>query len=166
MPLDNSPEPPRPPQTSRRIKLYRYQWVGVAALAALPVLAVAGLFGESSRVGEVHGGTIEAAARSPALMRYNQLDKIEVRVRNVSSAGLDTVRVTLDTGFASRFSSVRAIPELERPYELALTNVPPNGTGIAVFEMRAEHRGRHRGTLAITAGRETLRVPLNVLVYP
>ena len=44
------PEPPPPPETPRRVKLYVYQWIGLAFLVSLPVLAWAGVFGERWRV--------------------------------------------------------------------------------------------------------------------
>lgn len=168
MPRDQDilPEPPQPPELTPRIRLYRYQWVGVAMLAALPVLALAGVFGQSSRESEVRGRNIEVAVRAPARLRYNQLDRIEVRVRNTSTLPLDTVRVALDSGFAAGFSAIRGLPELDRPFELSLAGVPENGTALAVIEFRAEGRGRHTGTLTVAAGADTLRVPLRVLVYP
>ena len=99
-------------------------------------------------------------------MRDTQLDRIEVRLRNLSAADLDTVRIALNTGFASRFAEVRGIPDLDRPFELALGGIPANGTATAFIELRAERGGRHSGGLTIAAGADTLRVPLRVLVYP
>lgn len=166
MPPARSPEPPPAPEILRRIRLYRYQWIGLAALAAFPILAVFGVFGGSPATSELRGRGIEVVVRAPTRMRDTQLERIEVRLRNLSATDLDTVRIALDTGFASRFSDVRGIPDFDRPFELTPGGVPANGTAIAFIELRAERRGRQSGTLTITAGADTLRVPLRVLVYP
>lgn len=166
MPPARPPEPPPAPEISRRIRLYRYQWIGSAVLGALPVLAVFGVFGGSPSRSELRGRGIEATVEAPSRLRDTQLERIEVRIRNLSAADLDTVRIALDTGFASRFSEVRGIPEFERPFELAVARVPAGGTGTALIELRAERRGRHTGNLTVAAGADTLRIPLRVLVYP
>lgn len=166
LPPARPPEPPPAPEISRRIRLYRYQWIGLAALTAVPVLAVLGVFGGSPARSEMRGRGIEASVEAPSRLRDTQLERIEVRVRNLSAANLDTVRIALDTGFASRFSEMRGIPEFERPFELALAGVPAGGTGTALIEFRAERRGRHTGNLTVAAGADTLRIPLRVIVYP
>ena len=125
-----------------------------------------GVFGGSPRTTELRGLGILATVQAPPRMRDTQLDRIEVRVRNLSATDLGTVRIALDTGFARRFSEVRGIPDLDRPFELAVAGPPANGTASAVIELRAERRGRHTGSLTIAAGADTLRVPLRVLVYP
>jgi hypothetical protein len=166
MPPKPLPEPPPPPDAPRHIKLYRYQWIGVAALSALPLLAIAGLFGETRSVSEARGGSIEAVMRFSTRVRNNQIHRIEVRVRNLSGANLDTVHVSLDSAFAGRFAEIRAIPELERPFDIALSDVPANGVSSAVIELRGKHSGRSFGTLTVAAAADTLRMPLEVLVYP
>ncbi|HEX6249989.1 MAG TPA: hypothetical protein VFZ56_00990, partial [Gemmatimonadaceae bacterium] len=107
-----------------------------------------------------------AAVEAPSRLRDTQLERIAVHVRNVSATDLDTLRISLDTAFASRFSEVRGIPEFERPFELAVAGVPAGGTASALIELRAERRGRHAGTLTVAAGADTLRVPLRMTVYP
>lgn len=166
LPPTRPPEPPPAPEIPRRIRLHPYQWIGLVVLGTLPVLAIFGVFGGSPSVSEVRGRGIEATVEAPSRLRDTQLERIEVRVRNLSAASLDTVRIALDTGFASHFSEVHGIPGFERPFELAVAGVPAGGTGTALIELRAERRGRHTGNLTVAAGGDTLRIPLRVTVYP
>lgn len=162
---DELPEPPQPPENPRRIKLYPYQWIGLAALAVLPVLAWAGVFGESGRVERARAGSLDVVVSYPSRFRYKQLNQIEVQVRNASTAALDSVRVALDTAFGARFSTVTSLPPLDAAFELTIPGIPPGQTRLAVIEIQAERYGRHTGTLTIAAG-DTVRVPLAVFIFP
>ena len=42
-------EPPEPPKLPRHVRHYPHQWVGIVVLAAMPVLALAGVFGPDIR---------------------------------------------------------------------------------------------------------------------
>lgn len=165
MPVEQLPDPPAPPDAPRRLRLYRYQWVGVAFLLVLPALAVAGVFGESFRTATASGPGARLEVTYPHRFRYKQLNSIEARVRNTSGARVDTLRLVLDSAFASRFSTVRAIPAFERPWEVALTDVAPGETRLVVVEIQGEHYGRHEGSFRL-AGTDTVGVPLSVRIFP
>ncbi len=165
MPVEELPDPPAPPSLPRRIRLYRYQWVGLGLIVALPVLALAGVFGESWRSEEARGADVEAAVTWPERFRYKQVNSIEVRVRNTSSRVLDTMTVALDTALAGRFSTVRAIPSFTRPYETDLTDLRPGETSLVLVEIQAERYGRHEGTLSVIH-RDTVRIPISIRIFP
>lgn len=166
MPLDDLPEPPPPPETRRRIRLYVYQWIGLLLLLLLPVLASAGVFGESWRVERASVGALSVVVSYPSRFRYKQLNQIEVQVRNTSGTALDSVKVSLDTSFATRFSTVASVPPLERAFELSIAAIPPSASRLAIIEIQAERYGRHSGTLTIASAPDTVRVPLAVLIFP
>lgn len=165
MPLHSLPDPPDPPQAPRRFRLYPYQWVGLALLAMLPLLALAGVFGETWAETSVSSSDLAVTVRYPSSYRYKQLNSIEVRVRNTSPAVLDTARVAVDTAFANGFSSVRAIPALIRAYETEVLNLRPNESRLVVIELQGERYGRHAGLLRVIAS-DTLQVPLSITIFP
>lgn len=167
MAITNLPDAPPAPHAPRRVRLHPFQWVGLALLLAMPVLALAGVFGESWRVEHVRGANIAVQMRYPSRFRYKQLNQIEVQLRNHSASALDTVRVSLDTAFLTRFSTVRALPAFERPFELALSRVEPGASALVIVEIQAERYGTATGTLTVTSGGgDTVRVPLHVRVFP
>jgi hypothetical protein len=165
MTLDDLPEPPQPPDAPRRFRLYRYQWAGLAILSTLPILAIAGTFGETWSEATLSSSRLEVTVRVPTRYRYKQLNQIEVQVRNRTDVALDTVRVALDTAFTARFSTVRSIPAFARPFEAELVRLEPGETRLVLMELQAERYGRHRGTLTVAAT-DTLRMPLSVTIFP
>jgi hypothetical protein len=162
---DQLPEPPPPPYVRRQARLYPYQWIGHAILAILPVVAAVGLFGESFTTTRASAGSLEVAVSYPDRLRYWQVNQIEVHVRNVSAAPLDSVRVSIDSAFALRFANLMAQPNFDESFEVAIPQVPPNRTRTVLIEMRADRYGRHSGTLTIAAA-DTVRVPLSIMIFP
>ena len=159
------PEPPPPPEITRRIKLYPYQWIGLGVLALLPVLAWAGVLGESWRVERGRIGALDVVVSYPSRFRYKQLNQIEVQVRNASAAALDSVRVALDTAFGARFSTVQSLPPLDDAFSLTISTIPAQQTRLAVIEIQGERYGRHQGTLTIAAS-DTVRISLSITIFP
>ena len=161
----NPPEPPPPPHVARQAKLYPYQWIGLAILAVLPIVAAVGLFGESFTTTRASAGALEVAVTYPDRLRYWQVNQIEVHVRNVSAAPLDSVHVSLDSAFALRFANLTSLPTFDESFRIAIPQLPPGRTRTVLIEMRADRYGRHSGTLTISAI-DTLRVPLSVMIFP
>ncbi|MGH7480624.1 MAG: hypothetical protein ACRELV_00585 [Longimicrobiales bacterium] len=165
MPEHELPEPPPPPDVERRLRLHRHQWIGVPLLALLPILAVAGVFGESWRVEQRANEQLELTLRYPTRYRYKQLNSIELWIRNRSPATIDTVSVAVDTAFGNRFSTVRSIPGFDSPYELSLTRLEPGESRMVVIEIQGEHYGRHSGRLEVHAA-DTLGVTMTTFIFP
>jgi len=129
---------PRAPAMRRRIALTRKQWIGLPVLAVVPVLALAGVFGERSTTTAARSTTIQIFVRYPERFRYRQVQSLEVSVRNVSTSPLDTVRVALDTSYVTRFAAVRIEPAPRTAFVVALTNLKPGGD--ATGRCRADGR--------------------------
>lgn len=165
MPVDPQPEPPPPPRTPRRVRLYAFQWFGIALLAVMPLLAALGQLGETWDEATMSGEVLAVSVRWPTRFRYKQLNSITVQVQNVGAATRDTVTVSLDTALANRFSTVRAIPAFARAYEAELTDLRPGESRLVVMELQAEEYGRHAGALTIASG-ESLRMPLSIRIFP
>jgi hypothetical protein len=165
MTTQDLPEPPPPPDTQRRAKLYPYQWVGLAFLTILPLLAWVGLLGESWAKVSAAGATLEVVVSYPNRLRYWQVNQVELQIRNTSATPLDSVRVALDSAFAFRFANLTSVPPFEKAFTLAIERIPPNESRPVVIELRADRFGRHSGTVTI-AGADTVRVPLSIMVYP
>lgn len=164
--VDSLPDPPGPPEIRRKLSLYRFQLIGLPFLVAIPVLALFGVFGE--RWSTVHdaNGALETSVHYPTAFRYKMIDAIDLHVRNRGAAPIDTITVSLDTAYAGRFSTVTAVPPFTGPFEIDLPNVAPRESRRVRIEIQAEQYWSHSGELTITAGADTIRVPLTTLVYP
>lgn len=164
--IDNLPDPPAPPETRRRISLYRFQVLGLPLLLAIPVLALFGVFGERWSVAHAGSRALDVSVRYPAVFRYKMIDAIELHVHNRGSTTIDTLTVTLDSAYAGRFSTVTAVPPFIGPFELQLTDVAAQQSRRVRIELQAERYWSHSGRLTIAAGADTLRLPLATMVLP
>lgn len=165
MGVEELPDPPPAPSIRRRVRLYSYQYVGLALLAAIPALAIAGAFGESDAFAEERTSELQVSLRYPVRYRFEQVSRIELRVLNTSGHLLDTVRVSLDSAYANRFSMVRSIPELSEPYAVELRSLEPGRQRIVVIELKADRYGHHRGELRVGAS-DTARFRLGTFIFP
>ncbi len=159
------PEPPSLPDPPRHVRLYRHQWIGLPLLALIPVLALAGVFGETSAHVQRRSDSLDVAVQYTDRYRYRQSNSLRIEVHNTGPATLDTITLTLDTTFANRFSSVSGIPEFRRAYEVELTDVRPGERALAVIELKGDRFGRHEGMLHVRA-RESIDIPLSILILP
>ena len=167
MSSEENKSPPEGPDVERRVRLLKFQWIGIPILLLLPiVLAATGLLGERWATRTATAGPLDVSVQWPTSIRYKQLNDIQIHVRNRSAVTLDTIDIEVDTSYASRFSTVQAIPSFERAYALALTDVRSGSSALGIIELQAERYGRHTGMVTISAGRDTIRIPLHTTIFP
>lgn len=157
---------PRAPIGAPRWVLTRKQWVGLPVLALITVLAMVGTFGERT-------ATVTAATRSlgvtvsyPERIRYRQTERLQVAVTNRGSATLDSVVVSLDTAYLSRFTDVRIEPEPVVAYDVRLAHLVPGETRLVVAEVTGDRYWRHPATVGVAMGDERAAVRFSSLVFP
>jgi hypothetical protein len=139
--------PPTAPSIERRLSLTRKQWFGLPLLAAVPLLTLFGLFGERRSVVRTASLTLELTVTYPERFRYRQVQLLEVTVRNRSAQVLDTVHLSLDTAYITRFASVRIEPPPQIAFVVDLTNVRPNESRLVTAELGGDRYGRHPGRI-------------------
>jgi hypothetical protein len=160
------PQLPEPPPLKRRIRLHTFQWILVPIAFLGPViLAVSGALGETRASVSAENSSFSVAVQYPARLRFRQPSAIEITLESRATGGLDTLTISLDTVYASQFSDVRGIPQLERPYSLKLAAARPGERLHALIEFYAESAGVHTGNLVVTA-QDTVRVRLRTIVFP
>lgn len=164
--VDDLPDPPDPPEIPRRLSLYRFQMFGLPFLVAIPLLALFGVFGERRSGLEGERGALEVSGQYPTAFRYKMLESIDLHVRNRGAAPIDTITVALDSAYASRFSTITAVPGFTGPFEIDLPAVAPGDSRFVRIEIQAERYWSHKGSLTISAGADTIRLPLSTFVYP
>lgn len=166
MSADHFPKPPAPPELPRKVRPHMWQVGGVALLLIIPVLAVAGVFGERWAGEQVSTAALSISVRYPSVLRYKTTGSLLARVSNASSASLDTVRLALDAGYATAFSQVQATPGFTDAFATELIQLRPGETRVVTVELQAEKYWRHSGELRVWAGVDTARVTLRTFIYP
>ena len=160
------PSPPPPPSIHPKIHLSLKQWIGFPILLAVPILALLGLFGETRAQAHSTNGSIDLQVSYPARFRYRQVQSVRVSVRNLSPIVADTMMVSFDTGYVSRFSSVRFDPATNSAYTVDLVDVKPSESRLISVELWGQDYGSHRGTVVARHGSDSAIVHLRTFVFP
>jgi hypothetical protein len=159
-------DPPQPPDTARRISLYRYQWVGMPLLALLPALAAAGLLGESSSTQHARSQSLDVTIDYPSRLRYNLTQRIAVRVENRGTLAIDTVHLVFDVPYMDAFANVNAVPSFTEAYEIPIVAVAPGEIRVAHIDVTGQKYWRQSGSLQVNAGSDRMRIPLSTVIFP
>ena len=161
-----NPSPPRAPSIEPKIELTRKQRIGIPILLDVPILALFGLFGETQGHAHTTSGSIDLEVSYPARFRYRQVQSLDVSVRNLSTSVADTIKVSFDTAYISRFSSVRFDPAARSAYTVDLTDVKPSESRLVSVELWGQDYGSHRGTVVARHGTDSPIVHLSTFVFP
>ena len=140
--------------------------MGIPLLAVIPLLTLLGVFGEGRATTRVVSPTVEMRVVYPSRLRYRQIGLLEVAVRNVSGHALDTIALSLDTAYVTRFSSVRIEPAPRLAYTVALTAVKPQETRLVAAELWGQDYGSHAGHVVATTSGDSVSSPIHTFVFP
>jgi hypothetical protein len=155
------------PPVERRFALDRFQVPGLILLALIPLLAIAGAFGESHAEVDVRTGNLAVHVHHPSRLRFEQISTMDVLVTNAGAARIDTLVVSIDTAYLSRFSGVTLTPSATAPFEVELTDVAPGESRQVHVEMDAMRPGRHRGAVRVRAGGvDVATLDIATIVFP
>jgi hypothetical protein len=158
--------PPAPPEISRRIILTTKQKIGLPLIAAIPILALFGVFGEKQDYVSARSGALAIAVEYPSRFRYRQTAPVVVHLQNVGSGVLDSVRLSFDTAYISRFSGVRFEPDVGSAYVVTLSNLLPGERRLVAASLEGDRFGKHRATLSVRSPRDSLSLSWSTFVFP
>jgi hypothetical protein len=160
-------DPPPPPDYRRRVRLYPSQWIGVPLLLLVPVLALAGVFGETRTTRELRDDVLHYSVEYPTRLRAGQTTLLRIRIVSIAATAPDSVTVTLDAAFMERFDEVRIMPEPARPWAVVVTGMAPGDSAEVQVELAGRALGRSRGgvTLEHTGGAPR-DVAITTIVFP
>jgi hypothetical protein len=165
------PDPPEAPDIERRLEFDTLQRIGIPILLLVPLLALLGVFGDSSgsRVAE----TPEAALHVtyPSRMRHGLASSLRVDVRNRSPRPLSNVTVAISRDYLEPFRDLSFMPELtavhETAYLLEIGDVPPGEERLVLVELRGWEHGRYPATVTVTIdGVENVQTTFTTIVFP
>lgn len=159
--------PPEAPEIESRLRFGRLQLTGLILLALFPVVALAGVFGESRAVAEGRTTDLDIRMRYTDRYRYKQINAFEIFIANRSDAIIDTVTVSFDTAYVSRFSNPTFVPSATDAFTIPLTAVRPGETRLVTAQLQAERYWMHEGDVRITSGgADTAAIRVRTLVFP
>jgi hypothetical protein len=165
-PDPNATTPPEPPVVAPRLVFTRKQYFGLPLLALIPVLTLLGVFGEKRESSRAISRSLEMRIAYPSRLRYRQIESLDIALTNVSGRMLDTVTVSLDTAYITRFSSVRIDPQPKTPFVIAMADLRPQETRLVHAELWGERYGSHRAEIIGAASADTVRQQIHTFVFP
>jgi hypothetical protein len=146
--------------------LTRKQWIGLPILAIITLLAVFGTFGERIVTVTTATHSLGVTVSYPERFRYGQTERLQIAVTNRSARTLDSVVVSLDTAYLSRFVDVRVKPEPSAAHDVLLERVLPGETRRVDLEVTGDRYWRHSASLGVAIGDERATVHFSSLVFP
>ena len=151
----NPPDPPSAPEIQRRVSFNGAQLAGLVFIAAVPVLAVTGLFGISRRTVTGTSEQVTVTVDYPVTQRFKVRQPFVIDVANTGTAPLASVEVRLDTAYVSAFSDVAFTPGPdvidEGDLVFTLQALEPGTTRRIKAEMQAQIAWQHGGQLSWTS---------------
>jgi hypothetical protein len=136
-------------------------------MALVPLLALAGVFGERGEHRQALGGALLVSARVPTRLRYRQRMTLEMTVTNRGAAAVHDVRVRIDSSYLARFSNVALSPNPLPDGAVQFGTLAPQESVRLTVTLEGERAGTHRGAaIATNAEGDTARVALASTVFP
>lgn len=165
--LQTSLRPPAPPAVPQKLRLSRAQWIGLPLIVVIPVLALAGVFGETVAERADRHGPLVARASVPVRIRYRQRMTLELNVENRGNQALTDVQVRIDSSYLDRFSGVSLSPAASPDGAIRLGPVRAREAIRVAVTLEGDRFGVTEATAHVTdAQGDTVRLPLATLVFP
>lgn len=164
-------KPPQPPEIRRRLQFSRLQKVAFPLIFLVPILALAGVFGDSFDAVNAANSQLMVDIEYPTRFRYKMMNPIHASIHNTSGQHLPSVIVNFDRDYIDGFSNVTFTPEVkfitDEAYVLELTELPPGEIRVVLVEIEADKYGRHHGTItAVPGAGESVSVSFDTFVFP
>lgn len=154
------------PNLPTHTRLWPHQWLGLAFLFLIPLLAIAGIFGETQLARVQAGPGTEAWVSAPSRFRLGQSAPLLLEVKNTSAQPLPQLSVEI-SGYLDGFADKKFSPGFAAPYHVSLGSLGPGETARLAGEITAEKYGRQTGEIIVRSeGRELQRLPLSTFVFP
>jgi hypothetical protein len=145
--------------------MYPGQAIGLILIAALPIMALAGAFDPDRTTLEGRSASINATLEYPERVPFSSLAHMRLKVTNLSNRLLDTVLVEFDTAYLARFTQINILPQPQRVFAVALTDLKPQEKREVLVEMDGDEVGNAAGLVHIKSGIESLQLKLSTTIY-
>lgn len=159
--------PPQAPGLRRKLRFGRLQAVGIVAMFSIPLLALAGVFGESWETTRAQSPDLSIHVEYPERFRYKQINKLVVSIENRGAETMDSVMVAFDPAYVLAFSGPLFIPSASQAFRVPLTQLEPGDTELILLKIQGEKYGRHSGDIRVWNTRgDSLAVTVSTFIFP
>lgn len=159
-------EPPLPPHIPPKVRLHRSEKLGLPFLFILPALAVIGVFGPKIEVTEGRSGAVEWSAEYPSRLRYQDTERLVVRVQNRSQSPLPELKLAFDPTYIHAFTAVAFEPTPDTPYVVNIRNLEPGQSRLVSVQLTAKEYGPRQGWVSLSAEGIRAHAELSTFIFP
>ncbi len=136
-------------------------------MALIPLLALAGAFGERRQPIRSERGGLLLRGLIPSRLRYRQHMTLDISVTNRGPLETRAVSLRADTAYLNRFSNVSISPAIQPDGAIPLGDLPPGASGRATISLEADRVGVAHGALTVTtAAADSVSVSFQTLTFP
>lgn len=155
------------PEFQPKIKLWRYQWIGIPLLLLIPILALLNVFGVQHENISYTGNGVEINGKYPVKMRYGQEEFLRLEIKNGSKQDLKGTRVIVDKSYVERFDGAEFSPDVTENYSVNLGTLKRGETKIFSLKLKAGKGGTYDGGLTVMSQNKQLyRTDVETVIYP
>jgi hypothetical protein len=167
----NIQQPPSAPPMKRAFRMYPFQYVGIAIVILIPILALFGVFGESFAEIEQSNDDLRVEITYATRYRYKMINSLTISIENRSVQTLSPLTVEVSRDYVNQFSTVAFSPSETRvthaAYEVVLQDVIPGAVRVVTVELQGENYGSHDGNVTVHAEEiEVISIPIRTLIFP
>jgi hypothetical protein len=163
-------QPAQPRAFEPRLKFYPYQLIGIPILFLIPILALFGVFGETSTVAQSEANGIDLEVHYTNRVLFQGLDGTEIQVRNATDAVIPILTITVEKAFLENYSDISFAPNVDKindeAYFFELLDVQPNETRIVTYDSRGKIAGSHSGTVTASYEAGDASVTVETFIIP
>jgi hypothetical protein len=163
---DQQSQPPQPPEIDRGLEMNRSQMIGFPIIMLIPILALAGMFGEDWASAEASALRLGMRVEYPTRLRAKLSKPMTVAIENRSALSMDTVEVVFDSLYIDRFTAVDFIPSAEEVYTVSVTDLKAGETRRVHVELEGDIVGRHSGRIVARTRDDSAAVVVHTTVFP
>jgi len=165
---------PQPPEIKKPWVFKTAQKLGMPILFLIPILAIFGVFGNSSTMVTERGQNLALETSFPTKLRHKTIAPLVVKVTNLAAQTVPTVTLKFDEEYLSAFSNVAFQPGVDEitddAYYVHVRDLEANETRLVTLEVQAEQYWRHEGIVGAAVGGSNaasdVEVELQTFLFP
>lgn len=163
-------QPPQPPDFERRFQLFTYQKVAIPLLLLIPLLALFGVFGETSATAASHTESLTLEIGYPDRMHSGMGNEVQIQVINTGTQDLATVEVAVPQSYLASFDHLQFTPDVTQITNeaavIVLHDLTAGSSQFILIRFDGHWVGSHEGEVVVRSESAEVRAKIRTFVFP
>jgi hypothetical protein len=163
-------QPPQPPDFERRFQLFPFQKVAIPLLLLVPLLALFGIFGETTATAASHAESLTLEVDYPDRMHSGMGNELSIQVINTGTQDLPTVQVEIPQSYLASFDHLQFTPDVtqisNRAATIELHDLIAGSSQFILIRFDGLWVGSHTGEIVARAETAEVSIEIRTFVFP